>query len=96
MPYRDDSLTKARITLFYDKDAKKLLPYLKVEPFDSVAGHDTNDEYYVPFVLPAGVTDRFTSPYQVIIEQKSDGAFPSGTNRGQAVGPLEIHRFGDV
>ena len=96
MPYRDDSLAKARITLYYDPDAKKLLPYLKVEPFDSVSGHNTNDEYYVPFRLPTGTVDAFESTYIVEIERKSDGAFPSGTHRGQAVGPLEIHRFGDV
>ena len=96
MPYRDDALPRARITLYYDQDAKKLLPYMKVEPFDSVSGNDTNDEYYVPFVLPTRVTERFTSPAQVVIERRSDGAFPSTTHAGQAVGKMEIHRYGDV
>ena len=36
MPYRDDEfLRKARVTLYYDSEAQKLLPYCQVEPFDS-------------------------------------------------------------
>lgn len=97
MPYRNDEfLRKARVTLYYDADAQKLLPHCKVEPFDSVSGHDTNDEYYVPFRLSVGIFDKGEQPFRVVIEPKKDGAFPSNAHKGQAVGTVEIHQYGDV
>jgi hypothetical protein len=97
MPFRDtDFLQKARITLYYDQDAKKLLAHCKVEPFDSVSGNDTNTEYYLPFRLNIGILDRLQAPAVVCIEMKKDGAFPSNATKGQAVGTVEIHQYGDL
>ncbi len=97
MPFRDtDFLQKSRITLFYDQDAKKLLAHCKVEPFDSAAGYDTNTEYYLPVRLNIGILDRLEAPACVLIEMKKDGAFPSNASKGQAVGSIEIHQYGDL
>lgn len=97
MPFRNDEfLRKARITLYYDADAKKLLPHCKVEPFDHVSEYDTNAEYYVPFHLNVGLLDKMEQPFQVVIESKKDGAFPSNATKGQAVGTVEIHQYGAV
>ena len=90
----DEFLRKARITLYYDADAKQMLPHCKVEPFDDVSGHDTNQEYYVPFKLNIGLVDKLDQPFQVVIEYKKDGAFPSDATKGQAVGSVAIHRYG--
>ena len=97
MPFRNDEfLRKMKITLYYDTDGKKLLPYCKAEPFDSVSEYDTNSEYYVPFRLSVGIFDKGEQPFQVVIENKKDGAFPSNMYKGQAVGTVEIHQYGDV
>lgn len=97
MPLREtDALARARITLFYDPDAKKLLSHCKVEPFDSVSGYDTNTEYYMPIRLNIGILDRLAAPAVVVIENKRDGAFPSNAHKGQAVGTVEIHQYGDL
>jgi hypothetical protein len=97
MPYRNDEfLRKARVTLYYDKDAQKLLAYCKIEPFDSTSEYDANSEYYVPFRLSAGIFDKGEMPFRVVIENKKDGAFPSNAHKGQAVGTIEIHQYGDL
>jgi hypothetical protein len=97
MPFRNDEfLRKARVTLYYDEDGQKLLPYCKVEPFDSVSDYDTNTEFIVPFRLSAGIFDKGEMPFRVVIEKKKDGAFPSNAHKGQAVGTIEIHQYGDV
>lgn len=92
----DEFLRKARVTLYYDAAAKRLLGHCKVEPFDDVSEYDTNQEYYVPFQLNVGLADKMTGPFQVVIEQKSDGAFPSNANKGQATGTVEIHQYGTL
>lgn len=92
----DEFLRKARVTLYYDADAKCLLGHCKVEPFDDVSGYDTNQEYYIPFQLNVGLADKMDRPFQVVIENKKDGAFPSNATKGQAVGTVEIHQYGTL
>ena len=97
MPFRNDEfLRKMKITLYYDADSKQVLPYCKAEPFDSISGYDTNEEYYIPFRLSVGLFDKGEQPFMVVIEQKKDGAFPSSAHKGQAVGTVEIHQYGRV
>lgn len=97
MPFRDtDALQKARITLYYDADAQKMLNYCQVEPFDSVSGYDTNTKYYMPFRLCLPTVDVMDAPFRLVIEQKKGGAFPSNAHKGQLVGTVEIHQFGNL
>lgn len=97
MPFRNDEfLRKARITLYYDADSKNLLSHCKVEAFDSASEYDHGSEYYVPFTLSIGLLDKMEKPFQVCIEQKKDGAFPSNATKGQAVGTVEIHQYGNL
>lgn len=97
MPFRNDEfLRKSRVTLYYDADSKKLLGHCKIEAFDSASEYDHNSEYYVPFKLSVGIFEKMEQPFQVVIEQKKDGAFPSNATKGQAVGTVEIHQYGDL
>lgn len=97
MPFRNDEfLRKAQVTLYYDADAKKLLPYCKVVPFDSASEYDHNTNYVVPFELNVGIFDKLDSPFRVVIESRKDGAFPSDATKGQAVGTVQIHQYEDL
>lgn len=97
MPFRDDEfLRKAKVILFYDSEKKKLLPYAKVKPFDSVSGYDTNREFYTPIRLSANLADKNEMPFMVEIEMKADGPFPAEAHRGQATGVVTIHQYTDI
>ena len=97
MPFRDtDSLQKARITLYYDKDAQKLLSYCLVEPFDSVSGYETNTKYYMPFRLSLPTVDVLDAPFRLVIEQKKGGAFPDEAQKGTLTGQIGIHQYNNL
>jgi hypothetical protein len=75
-------LEKSEITVYYEpiggKNAEgqpymRLLPFVKVRPFDSVHGHTGNNEYYMPSAEQYQVQSAQQEPYRQVLESRNSG-----------------------
>ena len=95
-------LEKSEITLYYEQGGGvnsegrpyvRLLPYVKVRPYDSVNGHTGNDEYVMPSAVSYQTHSAQQEPYRQVMEQRPSGAFPYEDSR---VGIEGIHEFHNI
>src|SRR3989304_2708836 len=90
-------LEKSEITLYYEQGGGvnsegrpyvRLLPYVKVRPYDSVNGHTGNDEYVMPSADSYETHSAQQEPYRQVMEQRPSRP-PVG---GRTGGPGELQQ----